>query len=130
MEQEKKFKDAKWFAVGLLVLVVIIFISNIVKYNTYMNSLSNRLYGITTGNSQEFTSIIIPFIIHIAVLIITIVGCHNKKIYGPICGIIFSVLLIISKDIISLVFGILYMIDCIALINFLNQNKNQNNSHN
>lgn len=130
MEQEKKFKDAKWFAVGLLVLVVIIFISNIVKYNTYMNSLSNRLYGITTGNFQEFTSIIIPFIIHIAVLIITIVGCHNKKIYGPICGIIFSVLLIISKDIISLVFGILYMIDCIALINFLNQNKNQNNSHN
>lgn len=99
MEEEKyqkSLRDAKWFAVGLLVLVLIVSCIKIA--------------------SSGFN---IMLIMQIVLLILTIKGYNEEKMYGPICGAITSILLILSKDIISLIFGILYLIDCIRIFRYM-----------
>ena len=97
---QKDVKNAKYFAVGLGALIIIFFIINLLTGGT---NIITRLAGI----------------LEIILIILTIVGYHKQKLYGPICGIIVSVLLIISQDIISLIFGILYLIDCIKILNYM-----------
>ena len=103
MDFEKAVKNAKWFAVGILVLAILGFIIKV-----------------SNGNVGVFTIII--GIAEIAVIIATIKGLNEGQMYGAICGIITSVLLMISKDLISIVFGILYLIDCIKLVNYMKDN--------
>jgi len=73
------------------------------------------------GGALNILSIIIG-IAQLIVIIATIKGLNDKKKYGAICGIILSVLLMLNYDVISIVFGILYLIDCVKIINCM-QNK-------
>ena len=100
MDYEKAVKNAKWFAVGLLVLAILAFSLSI--FNGTLNTLSMFL---------RFSQIIL--------IIATVKGLNDNQMYGAICGIIVSVLLILSWDIIDVIFGILYLIDCIKLVNYM-----------
>lgn len=101
MNEDKAFSNAKWFAIGLLVLAIIVLIFNFVA-----------------SPSQNIIKIV-SYSIQIILLLATAIGCGKKMLYGPVCGIVVSILLIISLDIISLIFGILYLIDCIKLVKFI-----------
>lgn len=103
MDYEKAVKNAKWFAVGILVLALIVFCLNV--FGGRLNKLS-----IVIGIAQ------------LAVIIATIKGLNDNQMYGAICGIIVSVLLMLNRDIISIIFGILYLIDCIKLVNYMRNN--------
>ena len=94
---EKSLNNAKWFAVGLLVLTIIIFF-------------------ITLSNGSLNIISIISFVIQLALIIGTIAGCNKQMKYGPICGIIFSILMILSFNIINIIFGVLFLIDCIKIL--------------
>jgi len=103
MDYEKAVKNAKWFAIGILVLVVIAFCIRI-----FQGSLS-----------------LLPIVLVIAqlvVIIMAIKGLNDNQRYGAICGIIVSVLLMLTSNIIIFIFGILYLIDCIRLLNYMNHN--------
>ncbi len=101
MDMDKAFTNAKWFAVGLLALVLIVFILSFVG-KTYT------------------TMTLIVYIGMVVLLIGTILGCSNQTMLGPVCGIIVCALMIIFGGIIEKIFGILYLIDCIKLIKGLN----------
>lgn len=103
MDYEKATQNAKWFAVGILVLAIIAFCLR------------------ACGGTLNTLSIIIG-IAQLLVIIATIKGLNDNQKYGAICGIIVSVLLILNRDIISIIFGILYLIDCIKLINCMKNN--------
>ena len=103
MDYEKAIKNAKWFAVGILVLALIAFCI--------------RILG---GTSSSLT--IILGIAQLVVIIATIKGLNDEQMYGAVCGIIVSVLLMLNRDIISIIFGILYLIDCIKLVNYMKNN--------
>lgn len=110
MDFEKSVKNAKWFAVGILVLAVI--------------GISLRIFMVSSEFNDETvmglnTIGIVLGIAEIGVIVGAIKGFNDKKQYGAICGIITSILLIISMDIISLIFGILYLIDCIKILNYM-----------
>lgn len=103
MDYEKAVKNAKWFAVGILVLAVIAFCLKVF------------------GETLDTLSIVVG-IAQLVVIIATIKGLNDNQIYGAICGIIVSVLLMLNRDIISIIFGILYLIDCIKLVNYMKNN--------
>ncbi len=103
MDYEKAIKNAKWFAVGILVLAILVFCLR--AFGGTLNTLS-----IVIGIAQ------------LLVIIATIKGLNDNQMYGAVCGIIVSVLLILNFDIISIIFGILYLIDCIKLINYMKNN--------
>lgn len=103
MDYEKAIKNAKFFAVGILVLAIITFCLNV--------------FG---GASSTLT--IFLGIAQLLVIIAAIKGLNDNQMYGAICGIIVSVLLILNRDIISIIFGILYLIDCIKLVNYMKNN--------
>jgi hypothetical protein len=103
MDYEKAVKNAKWFAVGILVLALIAF--------------ALKVFGGTVN-----TLTIVLGIAQLIVVISTIIGLNNNKMYGAICGVIVSVLLMLNRDIISIIFGILYLIDCIKLIKYMKNN--------
>lgn len=103
MDYEKAIKNAKWFAVGILVLAIIVFCFN--AFNGKLNTLSTVI-----GIAQ------------IVLIIATIKGINDEKMYGAVCGIIVSILIILNFDIISIIFGILYLIDCIKLVNYMKNN--------
>lgn len=73
------------------------------------------------GGTLNTLSIIIG-IAQLLVIIATIKGLNDNQKYGAICGIIVSVLLMLNRDIISIIFGILYLIDCIKLMNYMKNN--------
>ena len=103
MDYEKSIKNAKGFVIGILVLAIISFCLNL--FGGALNTLS-----IVIGIAQLF------------LVFATIKGLNEEEMYGPICGIIVSVLLILNRDIISVVFGILYLLDCIKIINYMKNN--------
>lgn len=103
MDYEKAIKNAKWFAVGILVLALIAFCI--------------RIFGETSSSLT-----IILGIAQLVVIIATIKGLNDEQMYGAVCGIIVSVLLMLNRDIISIIFGILYLIDCIKLVNYMKNN--------
>ena len=68
------------------------------------------------GNvGYEIIDYILSFCLYIAIAI----GCHNKKIYGPICGIIQAVLLIITFRVTSLAMGICILRLSIDIIRYM-----------
>lgn len=103
MDYEKAIKNAKWFAVGILVLAIIVFCLRVF------------------GGTLDTLSIVIG-IAQLIVIIATIKGLNDNQMYGAICGIIVSVLLMLNRDIISIIFGILYLIDCIKIIKYMKNN--------
>ena len=100
MDYEKAVKNAKWFAVGILVLALIAFCIKILR-------TPSNLLTIILGIAQ------------LAAIIATIKGLNDNKIYGAVCGIIVSVLLMLNFDIISIIFCILYLIYCIKIVNYI-----------
>jgi hypothetical protein len=100
---EKALKNAKWVALVILVLVIIIFILQMVS-------------------GQMKTVTMISGIIQMALLIATAYGMKQKEMYGPICGVIVSILLILSLDIISLIIGICYLFDNINIMRKMKDN--------
>jgi len=95
---EKTLKDAKWFSIILLVLSVIIFV---LSYKT-MNTIS-----------------IISSIIQLALLLGAAMGCSKRMMYGPVCGVVVAILMIISLSILDIILGILFLIECINLIKYM-----------
>lgn len=100
MDFEKALKNAKWFAVGILVLSIISFVLKIIS-----------------GAASPL--IIILGLAQLIIIILAIKGFNDEQMYGPICGIIVSVLLILNLNIISIIFGILYLIDCIKIKKYM-----------
>lgn len=103
MDNEKLLKNSKWVAIIILVLVILLFIATII-------------------GKQLTTTKLISFIIQIALLVATAVGMKQHSLYGPICGVIVSILLILSLDIFSLIIGICYLIDNINIIRHMKNN--------
>lgn len=97
---EKTLKDAKWVSIIVLVLALIM---------TFINLYSGALKGLS----------IITTILQIALLLGTIIGCNNRMMYGPVCGVIVAILMILSFSIIDIIIGILYLVECINLIKYM-----------
>ena len=103
MDYEKAVKNAKWFAVGILVLAIIAFVLKVM------------------GGTLNALSVVIC-IAQLLVIIATIIGLNDNKMYGAVCGIIVSILLMLNGDLISIIFGILYLIDCVKLVKNMKNN--------
>lgn len=101
-KEEKTFKYAKWFAFIILVLNLISFIVSI-------------------GNGQMTTLAIVIRCALFAILLASIFGYANRKKYGPICGIIVSILIILNLDIFDILIGIAYLYDNISLLKYLKE---------
>lgn len=97
---EKTLKDAKWFSIIVLVLVLIMF---------FISLSSGALKGLA----------IVSVILQIALLLGTIIGCSNRMLYGPICGVVVAILMILSFSIIDIILGVLFLIECINLIRYM-----------
>jgi len=97
---EKTLKDVKWFSIIILVLVLIMF---------FINLSSGALKGLA----------MITTILQIALLLGTIIGCNNRMMYGPVCGVIVAILMILALNLIDIILGIIYLIECINLIKYM-----------
>ena len=97
---ERYLRDAKWFSVIVLVLVLIMFFINLSS-------------GVLSGLSIVIT------ILQIALLLGTILGCSARMLYGPICGTIVAILMILSFSIIDIILGIIFLVECISLIRYM-----------
>lgn len=97
---KKTLKDVKGVAIIIIILVAITLFSNL---------SSGALKGL---------SIIIP-IFQIALCLGAIIGCNNRMMYGPICGVIVAILMILSFSFIDVFIGILYLVECINLIKYM-----------
>ena len=49
----------------------------------------------------------------------TIIGCNKRMLYGPICGVVVSILMILNFNLIDIILGILYLVECISLIKYM-----------
>ena len=49
----------------------------------------------------------------------TIIGCNKRMMYGPICGVVVSILMILNFNLIDIILGILYLVECISLIKYM-----------
>ena len=103
---EKLLKDAKYFSIIILVLALISFIVNL---------LSSNIGGPLS---------IILLILQILLLLGTAIGCNNRKMYGPICGTIVSILMIVSFSIINIILGIIFLIECMYIFKYMNNTNN------
>ena len=100
---EKALKNARWVALFVLALVIIMFVINIA--------------GGTMTTVQ-----IISGIIQMALLIATAVGMKRRAMYGPICGVIVSILMILALGLIDIIIGICYLIDNINIMRHMKNN--------
>lgn len=100
---EKALKNSRWVALFLLVLVMILFV-------------------ITIANGQMTTVKMICAIIQMVLLIATAAGIKQRALYGPICGVIVSILMILALDLIDIIIGICYLIDNINIIRQMQNN--------
>lgn len=98
---EKALKNARAVALFLLALVIILFIFRIA-----MNQIT--------------TIQIISIVIQLILLIATALGMKKRALYGPICGIIVSILMILALDLVDIIIGICYLIDNIKIIKYMN----------
>lgn len=97
---EKTLRDVKGVAIIVIVLVAIMF---------FMNLSAGALKGL---------AIVIP-ILQVALCLGTVVGCNNRMMYGPVCGVVVAILMILSFSIIDIIIGILYLVECINVIRYM-----------
>lgn len=100
---EKALKNARWVALFVLVLVIIMFVVNIAS-------------GTMTTVQMIFG------IIQMALLIATAVGMKQRAMYGPLCGVIVSILMVLALDLIDIIIGICYLIDNINIMRHMKNN--------
>lgn len=99
---EKALKNARWVALFILALVVI--------------------FAVVSMATGKMTTVqLISTIFQIILLIATAIGMKKQAMYGPICGVIVSILMILAFDILDIIIGICYLIDN---INIMRQMKN------
>ena len=94
---EKALKNARFVAIFVLVLVIIMFVLQII-------------FG------QMSIVTMISGIAQMALLIATAHGMKQRAMYGPICGIIVSILMILALNLIDIIIGICYLIDNINIM--------------
>lgn len=99
MDDEKAVKHVKQFAVVYLIFVVIVLVANLMQ-------------------GAKFGSII-SYIMAAILLVVSYIGANNRAMYGPICGIIVAILMIISFSVIDMILGVFFLINCINLIKAL-----------
>lgn len=104
-QYNKLLKEVKIF---LIILAIIVIINTILIITTQIYSINPML-------------LIGSLIFYIFIMFTTYRGMKDLKMYGPICGIILSIILIISLDIISVAWGILFVFDCIKMIKYIKQ---------
>lgn len=97
---EKTLKDVKGVSIIVIILVAIMF---------FINLSSGALKGL---------AIVIP-ILQIALCLGTVIGCNKRMIYGPVCGVVVAILMILSFSILDIIIGILYLIECINVIRYM-----------
>ena len=97
---EKILKDVKWSSIILFVLVSFLLCINIMS-----------------GNLSGLSAVVV--VIRIVLLLLTIVGCNNKMLYGPICGVVVAILMILSFSIVAIIIGFAYLLECISLIKYM-----------
>ena len=100
---EKKLKDAFAVAIFILILVIILFV-------------------ITLSTGKMTNILMVSSIIQMVLLIATAVGIKQRVLYGPICGVIVSILMILALDIFDIIIGICYLIDNINIIRYMKNN--------
>ena len=99
----KALKNAQIVAIVVLVIVVVCFVILLV--------------------TRSLTPVrIISTIVQIGLLIATFIGMRQQAMYGPICGIIVSILMILALDLIDIIIGVCYLIDNINIMRYM---KNQ-----
>ena len=94
------------------------------KYNSNLNFWTivlGILQGITTVASLLTVNIITiaSAILAVVLVVLFVTFTKKKEIAGPILGIVLSAMYILSRDIISLVVGILLLIDCIKFLKYI-----------
>ena len=67
----------------------------------------------------------ILIIVEIALLLASTIGFSQKMLYGPICGIIVSIIMILSLNTINIALGIGFIIECIYIIKTMKTINNQ-----
>lgn len=97
---QKALRDTKWFSVFLLILILIIFVGTLFMGN------------------NSFLIIVIRFL-QLALTIGAVVGCNKELMYGPVCGVILSILMILSFSFFDIILGIAFLIDCINVIRYM-----------
>lgn len=80
------------------------------------------LQGISTVASFLTANIItiLSAIMAVVLIILFIALTKKKSMAGPIIGIVLGALYILSFDIVSLVIGILLILDCIKFVKYIN----------
>lgn len=94
---EKTIKDAKLASIIILIIKIL-----------HTLSLFASQYVPTTSKVISLMIVIL--------LLVSIIGYKDKRMYGPIFGCIVSVLFILSADLLSLIVGIGLLVDCIYII--------------
>ena len=100
---ENGLRSAFAVAIFFLILAIIIFVASFF-----------------TGKLTPI--LLISYIIQIVLLITTAVGIKQKALYGPICGIIVSILMIMAFNLIDTIIGVCYLIDNINIIRHMQSN--------
>ena len=100
----RMYKDIKWFSVIILIGLAIILLIEVIS-----GSMS--------------PSLIIIILIQMILLSLTIEGCINKKIYGPIAGIIVAITMTIFLTLVSFLIGTILFIECVVLIKNIKKSK-------
>lgn len=97
---EKTLKDVKGVSIIAIVFVLIAFFVILSSGSLTVLALASLL-------------------VRMALCIGTIIGCNNRMIYGPVCGVVVSILMILTFDIIVAIIGIIYLIECINVIRYM-----------
>lgn len=85
--------------------------------------------GIFTNIGKNNVSCLIS-IVCIGVLYLFYSFTKNKKMAGPIIGICFSVMYILSLNIFTVIVGFFILIDCVSIIKYFKEIEKQNNQNN
>lgn len=109
---EKKYrrylKDVKLFSI----LLFLAFVGSTIYLSLKLDS-----FKITS-------TLIVSLVLNSLCLFGIVLGCHKEKLYGPICGILYSIVLFLSDGLFPL-FGILLCIESIQLFRYMKkQEKN------
>ena len=97
---EKRIKEAKIVGIIFFILNLIILIFFIV-----LNQMTPALLFFRCAT--------------LTIIVGSILGYYQRKTFGPICGIIVSILLILSFGILDVILGVCYLVDNITLLKYI-----------
>ncbi len=100
-EYEKKVKGTKTFCIIIGIIFAISFVINLLNQN-YINVLVSAVFLVLLYLFYSFTK--------------------NKKIAGPIIGIVLGILYILQLSILSIIIGICVLLDSVAMLKYIKSN--------